>query len=129
MAAITDQHQADERPLACAMTAGAPLGRTGDQALVALLVAGSAEEVRELLAGYAWRFAGECYPEVAAFVADERRCCPFLIFVLTIAPDGGPLWPCLTGGGEIKGFLQADSVSRRLRRRRPEPAGAEGGNR
>jgi hypothetical protein len=58
--------------------------------------------------GYAWRFAGERYPDVAAFVADERRCCPFLTFALTLAPDGGPLWLQLTGPGPIKAFLHAE---------------------
>lgn len=108
MSAKIDRSRSDERPLACDMTAIPPERRAGHQALAARLFGGSAEELRELPDGYAWRFASDHYPDVAAFVADERRCCPFLTFTLTLAPDGGPLWLHLTGPGEIKAFLQAE---------------------
>jgi hypothetical protein len=108
MTATIDQDQANERPLACDMTAIPPERRAGHQALATRLFHEAAEELRELPDGYAWRFAAELYPDVTAFVADERRCCPFLTFTLTLAPDGGPLWLRVTGHGEIKAFLQAE---------------------
>jgi hypothetical protein len=108
MSAAINQNQIDERPLACDLTAIPAERRAGHQALAARLFGEAAEERRELPDGYAWRFPAERYPDVAAFVADERRCCPFLAFALTLAPDGGPLWLHLTGGGPIKLFLQAE---------------------
>ena len=108
MPAIIDQNQPDDRPLACDMTAIPPERRAGRQVLAARLFGGAAEEMRELPDGYAWRFTAGHYPDVAAFVADERRCCPFLTFTLILAQDGGPLWLHLTGPGEVKLFLQAE---------------------
>jgi hypothetical protein len=104
----TDQHALDDRPLACDMTAIPAERRAGHQALARRLFGTAAQERRELPDGYAWRFAAKHYAELAAFVDDERRCCPFLTFGLTVAPDGGPLWLHLTGGGAIKRFLQAE---------------------
>ncbi len=36
-------------------------------------------------------------PHVAAFVAFERRCCPFFRFALVLDPDDGPLTMTITG--------------------------------
>ena len=105
---MSDRDQRDERPLACDMAAIPPERRAGHEALIRRLFGEAAREARELPDGYAWRFASEDYRDLAAFIDDERRCCPFLTFTLTLAPDGGPLWLRLTGGGEIKRFLQAE---------------------
>jgi hypothetical protein len=42
------------------------------------------------------------------FVADERRCCPFITFTITVAADGGPVWLHLTGDAEIKDVIRAE---------------------
>jgi hypothetical protein len=103
-----DQHPAEDRPLACDMTAIPPERRAAHQALAERLFGAAAVERRDLPDGYAWRFAGDLYPDVAAFIADERRCCPFFTFTLIVARDGGPLWLHLTGDGEIKPFIEAE---------------------
>jgi hypothetical protein len=38
----------------------------------------------------------------------ERRCCPFLRFVVEIEPDHGPTWLRLTGGPGVKDFPRAE---------------------
>ena len=47
----------------------------------------------------------------ARFVANERRCCPFLTFTLELAPDGGPLWLRLTGPAGTRAFLEAEFLT------------------
>ena len=68
------------------------------------------QEVRELSDGYALRLPGESATllKAAAFIANERLCCPFFTFALEVEPEGGPLWLRLTGGDGIKQFIQAE---------------------
>ena len=67
-------------------------------------------EVKELEEGYAFRHSpdGEILLAIAEFVANERLCCPFLDFALTIERDGGPVWLRMTGKGEAKHVLEAE---------------------
>jgi hypothetical protein len=44
---------------------------------------------------------------VARFVANERRCCPFLAIAVERAPDAGPLWLRLTGPAGTHELLDA----------------------
>ncbi len=44
---------------------------------------------------------------IAAFIADERLCCPFFHFRLDIEPEQGPIWLQLTGTEDVKPFLQS----------------------
>ncbi len=66
------------------------------------------EEVRELADGFAYRFPSlDPFPEAAsAFVAAERRCCPFFTFELVFEPHDGPLWLRLRGSASHKRFLR-----------------------
>jgi hypothetical protein len=45
---------------------------------------------------------------VAEFVANERLCCPFFEFVITVERAGGPVWLRITGTGEAKRILEAE---------------------
>jgi hypothetical protein len=45
---------------------------------------------------------------MAEFVANERLCCPFFEFRLTVERDGGPVWLRTTGEGEAKRILEAE---------------------
>jgi len=66
------------------------------------------EAVRERLGnpdGYAFRFDGEMFDDIARYVSNERKCCPFLDFVIEVASDGGPLWLRLTGPSGTREFL------------------------
>jgi hypothetical protein len=89
----------------CDMTALSPEERAAHQERSARLFGSLVRETRELADGFAYRFDGEQYPLLAAFIADERECCPFLSFRLEITPEQGPLWLQLTAQGDVKPFL------------------------
>jgi hypothetical protein len=50
---------------------------------------------------------GESLATIAQAVEAERQCCRFLRFVLTVAPDGGPIALELSGPGGTREFLAA----------------------
>jgi hypothetical protein len=66
------------------------------------------EAVEELADGYAYRFPGDeaWTANVLAFVAAERRCCPFFTFEVVFTPHRGPLWLRLRGSAAIKAFVR-----------------------
>ncbi len=61
----------------------------------------------ELPDGYGFRFDdGDAWlDQIVAFVAAERRCCPFLTFEIAFEPHGGPVWLRLRGSPRIKQFV------------------------
>ncbi len=67
-------------------------------------------EVRELDDGYSFRHSpdGDVLLAIAEFVANERLCCPFFDFALTVERGGGPVWLRMTGKGEAKHVLEAE---------------------
>ena len=65
------------------------------------------EETRGLPHGYAIRYSAAALPDIVAWVALERRCCPFLGFALELAPRAGALWHRLTGAEGVKAFMAA----------------------
>jgi hypothetical protein len=58
--------------------------------------------------GYAIRFPADAFEPVARFVANERKCCPFINFELTLAPQTGPLWLRMTGPEGTRRVLDAE---------------------
>ena len=94
--------------LTCDLSAIPPELRAGHQALASELVSQAAHEQVELPDGYAFRFTSERYVDVAAFVANERLCCPFFAFTLEVAPEGGPIWLRITGGDGAKAVLRSE---------------------
>jgi hypothetical protein len=46
--------------------------------------------------------------ELARFLTNERRCCPFLSFDIAIASNGGPVWLHITGPEGTREFLAAE---------------------
>jgi hypothetical protein len=89
----------------CDMLALSPTERQAHQELIGRLFGSLLLETRELEDGYAYRFEGQHYQLVAEFIVHERLCCPFLTFVLTVAPGQGPVWLQLTAPGDVKPFL------------------------
>ena len=63
---------------------------------------------RELSDGYAYCFDARDFDDVARWIANERRCCPFLRFVVELESGGGPMWVRLTGPGGTRDFLDAE---------------------
>jgi hypothetical protein len=96
-------------PLSCDMSALTAEQRGRQRELIGLLRA-DAREVRELEDGYAFAHAPDraVLLAVAEFVANERLCCPFFEFGITVGRDGGPVWLRITGEGEAKRVLEAE---------------------
>ena len=90
--------------IACNLDAA---GLKGRQQLLAGLVS-RASERRELEDGYAFDFAPGTVSlvELATIVEPERRCCPFLRFVVTAEAETGPLRLEVTGPDTTKEFLR-----------------------
>ena len=101
-------------PLACVPGAIAPEHRAAHFALAARLFGGATLRERrpaESGDGYAFRFDAGELEAVARFVANERRCCPFLRFTIELVPDEGEsdaLWLRLTGPAGTREFLDAE---------------------
>ena len=99
---------AQNLPIACDLTAIVADERGAHMARATQLVMHAYAERQELPNGYAWRFSAEQYDEVARYVANERRCCPFFTFTVEVAPAGGPVWLRVTGDETIKAYLQSE---------------------
>ena len=98
-------------PLACVPGAIPAAQRPAHFALVTRLFTAAARERRDPSGGaegYAFRFDADAFDDLARWIANERRCCPFLSFALELAPDGGPLWLRLTGPAGTRAFLDAE---------------------
>ena len=97
-----------EMRVACVPGAIHPDERPAHFALAARLFGELAAERRRLPDGYAFRFDPEMLLDVARFVENERRCCPFVTFVIELGPRSGPLWLRLTGPEGTDAFLAAE---------------------
>lgn len=62
----------------------------------------------ELPDGLAFRFPASAYADLAAFVGNERLCCPALRFEIELGPASGPVWLRLRGPEGVKEFIAAE---------------------
>ena len=98
--------------LACTLGAIPADERPAHARLLTTLFAATRER-RPLPDGYAYRFDADAFDDLARWIANERRCCPFLTVQLTLAADG-PVWLRLTGPEGTRAFLDAElSAARR----------------
>lgn len=69
-----------------------------------------ADEISELEDGFAFRFPvfDPWAEKILEFVMEERQCCPFFTFEITVEPDEGPVWLRLRGSEEVKAFVLAE---------------------
>jgi hypothetical protein len=97
-------------PVACNWSALTAVQQERQRALYRHLRA-DVEEVVELEDGYAFRHSPSraVLLAVAEFVANERLCCSFLEFRITVERAGGPVWLRMTGEGGAKRVLQAET--------------------
>ena len=94
--------------LACVPGAIPAAERPVHFALISRLFGEEAREKRDLPDGYAFRFEADAFDEVARFVANERKCCPFLTFALELSPGAGSLWLRLGGPPGTREFLDLE---------------------
>ena len=97
-----------EVPAACNWTALTVAQQERQRALYRQLRADV--EVVELEDGYAFRHSPDraVLLAVAEFVSNERLCCPFFEFGITVERAGGAVWLRITGAGEAKQVLEAE---------------------
>jgi hypothetical protein len=102
------KHDRVEIPIACNWAALTTEQQERQQVLLGQLRE-DVKEVRELEDGYAFGHTHDraVLLAIAEFVANERLCCPFFEFGITVECDGGPVWLRITGEGEAKRVLEA----------------------
>ena len=100
-------HEMIEVPVACNWSALTAVQQLRQRALYRQLRS-DVEEVMELESGYAFRHPPDTKVllAIAEFVANERLCCPFFEFGITVERAGGPVWLRMTGGEEAKRVLE-----------------------
>jgi len=97
-----------EIPIACDLTAIPADEREAHETLARQLFFEAVPERHELADGFAFQFRADQYPLLAAFIANERLCCPFFSFTLEVTPARGPIWLRVTGGDGVKEFIQSE---------------------
>jgi hypothetical protein len=95
-------------PLACVPGAIPMTQRLQHFALARTLLNQQATERTDLVDGYAFRFDADQLLELARFIDNERKCCPFMTFELVVAPEAGPVWLRMTGPDGTRALLQAE---------------------
>jgi hypothetical protein len=97
--------ESPEIPLACSLSD--PELRDREATLLAEFKSGviSSEELPD---GYVFRIPGDkkWIAVVAELIAEERECCPFLTFTLTVSSQMGPVDLRVTGPVGVKDFLR-----------------------
>jgi hypothetical protein len=98
-----------ESPLACDMSAIEPDRREHHIATAGQLFR-AVTDIRELPDGYAFCLPGDpnILLKAAEFISVEKLCCPFLVFVLEVEAEGGPVWLRLTGREGVKAFIREE---------------------
>lgn len=94
--------------IACVPGAIAPQDRAGHFALAHELLKERTEERRDLPEGYAFRFRVEEFDAVVRFVANERKCCPFVDFEIVLTREPHELWLRMSGPPGTRAVLQAE---------------------
>jgi hypothetical protein len=94
-------------PLACVPGAIPESQRAAHFSLIARLFSQRLKGKAPFANGYEYRFAEEDLVDLARFVENERRCCPFLSFSMQLVPVGGLLLR-LDGPVRTREFLDAE---------------------
>src|SRR5687767_9481146 len=95
-------------PLACTPATIPDAERHAHFALARRLFGGVAVSWADVQDGREYRFPAESLPEVARFVENERKCCPFLAFTLAVEARGEGIRLRMTGPDGTVDFLNAE---------------------
>ena len=93
-------------PLACDMSA-LDAGQRHRQGVLARRLRDGALEIKEHANGYAFAHPPDVLAMMAEFVANERLCCPFFGFEISVGGDG-LAWLGIEAEGEAKGVLEEE---------------------
>ena len=100
-----------QTPLICNMDVFTPAERE-DHIRTTIQLFQSVQSIREARNGFEFMFPNpdesENMTQLAEFIFNERRCCPFLEFTLKIAPNDAPISLLLTGPEGTQEFLRAE---------------------
>ena len=95
-------------PLVCNMNVFTPTERESYIRTTTQLFQ-SVQNIQEVENGFEFSFPNsETLARMAEFITNERLCCPFLKFTLTINPDPQPISLILTGPAGTQEFLRAE---------------------
>lgn len=97
----------EPQPLTCDLTA-ISVSEREEHIVTAPQLFQTAQAVRELPNGYAFRFLNEPgkFLAVAKYIENERLCCPFFDFELKVKPNHGAIWLHLSGEAGAKELLR-----------------------
>ena len=92
-------------PIACSLTLD-ELVAMRNSLLPGLLARANAQE--SIPGGFRWGFEPtlDMAKEIGAVIDAERRCCPFLRFLLIVEPGDGSVWLEVTGPDGTRNFLK-----------------------
>ena len=95
-------------PVACTLDAIPADERSAHCSLAAQLFGQLIQEHRELADGHEFRFRLESLEALARFIANERKCCPFVNFDLAIGAGSDHLTLRMTGPAGTRELLRAE---------------------
>jgi hypothetical protein len=93
--------------VACVPDAIPAAERAAHFALAKQLFSELAEERDALADGYAFRFSPDALGSIAKLVENERKCCPFMDFAISLSASG-ELWLRMTGPEGTREVLDAE---------------------
>jgi hypothetical protein len=108
---MSNPKQEQETVIACDLTVFTEEQREQHITLAGEIFA-AVDKVGELADGYTFRLPGDSAMvfKLAEFIRDERLCCPFWTFGVTLEPPGGAIWLQLTGPDGAKQAVVAELV-------------------
>lgn len=98
---------AETLPLVCVPDAIPAAKRRAHFRLIRELFENEAEDRIDVPGGYQFRFPATSFDALSRFLSNERRCCPFLSFELTVEPADRPIRLKITGPDGTREFLDA----------------------
>jgi hypothetical protein len=98
-----------DTPLVCNMNVFTPEQREA-HILKTIQLSQSVQSVQEVENGYEFVFPNgtDFISRIAEFISNERLCCPFLRFTLTVSPGSEPITLSLSGPLGTQEFLKAE---------------------
>jgi hypothetical protein len=70
------------------------------------------QETRETEDGYSFKLPVQYLKDAAAWISNERLCCPFFHFGTSLNAESDHLWLHLSGADPVKALLKAEIVGR-----------------